>query len=79
MEDGAYLKLDNITLSYDFKLKSKVISKLRCYVTAQNLFTITGYKGIDPEVSISGLQPGIDWYDFYPRTRTFVLGAAIAF
>ena len=79
VEDGSYLKLDNITLSYDFKLKSKVISKLRCYVTAQNLFTITGYKGIDPEVSISGLQPGIDWYDFYPRTRTFVLGAAIAF
>ena len=79
MEDGSYLKLDNITLSYDFKLKSKVISKLRCYVTAQNLFTITGYKGIDPEVSISGLQPGIAWYDFYPRTRTFVLGAAIAF
>lgn len=79
VEDGSYLKLDNITLSYDFKLKSNVVSKLRLYATAQNLFTITGYKGIDPEVSISGLQPGIDWYDFYPRTRTFVLGATIAF
>lgn len=79
VEDGSYLKLDNITLSYDFGLKSKVVKKLRLYVTGQNLFTITGYKGIDPEVSLSGLQPGIDWYDFYPRTRTFVVGANIVF
>lgn len=79
VEDGSYLKLDNLTLGYDFDLKSRVVSKLRLYVTAQNLFTITGYKGIDPEVSLSGLQPGIDWYDFYPRTRTFVLGVNLAF
>lgn len=79
VEDGSYLKLDNLTLGYDFDLKSHVVSKLRLYVTAQNLFTITGYKGIDPEVSLSGLQPGIDWYDFYPRTRTFVLGVNLAF
>ena len=79
VEDGSYLKLDNLTLGYDFDLKSKVVSKLRVYATAQNLFTITGYKGLDPEVSLSGLQPGIDWYDFYPRTRTFVLGVNLAF
>ena len=58
---------------------SKVVSKLIVFATAQNLFKITGYKGLDPEVSLSGLQPGIDWYDFYPRTRTFVLGVNLAF
>lgn len=47
MEDGSYLKLDNLTLGYDFDLKSKVVSKLRVYATVQNLFTITGYKGLD--------------------------------
>jgi len=79
VEDGSYLKLDNVTLAYDFKFKSPVVKKLRLYFTASNVFTLTGYKGIDPEVSLAGLQPGIDWYDFYPRTRTFVLGANIVF
>ena len=79
MEDGSYLKLDNITLSYDFKLKSKVISSCAAMSRHKTSLPSPATKGIDPEVSISGLQPGIDWYDFYPRTRTFVLGAAIAF
>ncbi|MDR2292566.1 MAG: TonB-dependent receptor [Prevotellaceae bacterium] len=79
IEDGSYLKLDNITLGYNLSIKSPYISKLRIYLTGQNLFTITGYKGIDPEISLSGLQPGIDWYDFYPRTKTFVLGVKVTF
>ncbi|MDR1896491.1 MAG: SusC/RagA family TonB-linked outer membrane protein, partial [Prevotellaceae bacterium] len=79
IEDGSYLKLDNITIGYNLSIKSPYISKLRIYLTGQNLFTITKYKGIDPEISLSGLQPGIDWYDFYPRTKTFVLGVKVTF
>lgn len=79
IENGSFLKLDNVTLGYSIPLKSEYISKLRFYVTGQNLFTITGYDGIDPEVSLSGLEPGIDTYNFYPRTKTFVFGLNLIF
>jgi len=79
IEDGSYVKLDNVTLGYTVPLQSGYISKLRIYFTGQDLFTITGYQGIDPEVSLSGLQPGIDRYDFYPRTKTFVFGINMTF
>ncbi|MDR1347254.1 MAG: TonB-dependent receptor [Prevotellaceae bacterium] len=79
IEDGSFLKLDNVTLGYNVSIKSSYISKLRIYLTGQNLFTVTKYKGIDPEISLSGLQPGIDRYDFYPRTKTFVLGVKVTF
>lgn len=79
IEDGSFLKLDNVTLGYTLPMKSDYISKLRVYVTGQNLFTITGYKGIDPEVSLSGLAPGIENYDFYPRTKTFIVGLNLVF
>jgi len=79
IENGSYVKLDNLTLGYSFKLNTPVISKLKVYFTAQNLFTITGYKGIDPEVDLSGLEPGMDKYEYYPRTRTFLLGLNINF
>jgi TonB-linked SusC/RagA family outer membrane protein len=77
VEDGSYVKLDNLTLGYNIKYKNDL--KMRFYVTGQNLLTITGYKGIDPEVNLSGLEPGIDYYSFYPRTRTFLLGVNINF
>lgn len=79
VENGSYLKLDNLTIGYNFKLNTPFISKLKLYATAQNLFTITGYKGIDPEVDLSGLEPGMDRYDYYPRTQTFLLGLNINF
>lgn len=71
VEDGSY--------GYNFKLDSSWVSKLKLYFTAQNLFTITGYKGIDPEVDLSGLEPGMDRYEYYPRTRTFLIGLNINF
>lgn len=77
IEDGSFLKLDNLTLGYNFRTKAKYISKLHLYFTAQNLFTITKYKGVDPEVSLSGLEPGIDWTSYYPRTTTFLIGLNI--
>ena len=79
IEDGSFVKLDNLTLGYNVPLKGKVISKMRIYVTGQNLLTLTKYKGMDPEVHLAGLEPGIEWYTFYPRTKTYLLGLNITF
>ncbi|MCR5049645.1 MAG: SusC/RagA family TonB-linked outer membrane protein [Paludibacteraceae bacterium] len=76
LEDGSYLKLDNITIGYTFRFKeNKYIQSLRLYGTAQNLFTITGYSGQDPEVNTTSVwDPGIDYTSFYPRTGSFMFG-----
>lgn len=79
IEDGSFVKLDNLTLGYNVPLKGKIISKMRIYVTGQNLLTLTKYKGMDPEVHLAGLEPGIEWYTFYPRTKTYLLGLNITF
>lgn len=78
VEDGDFWKIDNITLGYRFT-NLKVIRSARLYVSSMNTFTITKYKGIDPEVDWTGLAPGIDNRDKYPTTRTFTLGADITF
>jgi TonB-linked SusC/RagA family outer membrane protein len=78
VENGDYWKIDNVTLGYNVNLKSnKYVKSLRLYASGLNLFTITGYKGIDPEVNRSGIAPGNDDRDKYPTTRTFTLGALI--
>ncbi len=78
VENGDYWKVDNITLGYNVKLKSnRYVKSLRVYASGLNLFTITGYKGIDPEVNRSGLAPGNDERDKYPTTRTFTFGALV--
>ena len=76
LEDGSYLKLDNVTIGYTFRFKeNKYIQSLRLYGTAQNLFTITGYSGQDPEVNTTSVwDPGIDYTSFYPRTGSFMFG-----
>ena len=79
IEDASFLKLDNVSVSYDFGFDNKYVKKLRLYLTAQNLFCLTGYKGVDPEVSLSGIAPGIEGTSYYPRTRTFTLGATVTF
>jgi TonB-linked SusC/RagA family outer membrane protein len=80
VEDGDYWKIDNITLGYTFgKMKSKYIKSLHIYASVLNAFTITGYKGIDPEVSTDGLTPGYDSRDRYPSVRTFTLGLGVKF
>ena len=79
LEDATYLKLDNVSLSYDFVFKNSYIKGLRLYLTGQNLLCITGYKGVDPEVSLSGLAPGIESTSYYPRTRSFTLGVNMNF
>lgn len=80
VEDGDYWKIDNITLGYTFgNLKSKYIKSLRIYGSVLNALTITGYDGIDPEVSTSGLTPGYDHRDRYPSVRTFTFGLGVKF
>ena len=84
MEDADYFRIQNITLGYDFaKLwKGSPFSQLRFYVQAQNLYTFTGYSGVDPEIGSSGGKDswarGID-VGLYPSARTFIIGASIKF
>ena len=82
LEDGDYLKLANVTLGYNFpSLGSldKYIKNIRVYASATNLFCITGYSGIDPEVSNYFMAPGIDDRDKYPTTRSYTVGLSFNF
>ena len=83
IENGAFFKISNVTLGYDFSriIKGSWISKARLYVSAQNLFTITKYSGMDPEIGygfdedwVSGIDLG-----YYPSARTFLVGVNIQF
>lgn len=79
VEDATFLKLDNLSLGYTVKSNSNVIKSLRLSVTGQNLFCLTNYSGVDPEVSLSGLEPGMESTSYYPRTAAFTFGANITF
>ncbi len=96
IEDGDFWKIDNITLGYNVKnTGSKYIKAARFYIATLNTFIITGYKGIDPEVSLrnptsnaqsgvvqvptSGLDPGMDSPFKYPTTRSFSVGLNVSF
>lgn len=78
VEKGDYWKIDNVTLGYTFNFNTWV-KRLRVYGTISNLATITGYSGIDPEVGISGLTPGIDDKSRYPAARAYTLGVSVKF
>lgn len=78
VEDGSYLRLKTVTLSYDFNkkwLKKMHLSKLQAYVTGQNLLTLTKYSGYDPEVNAYGadaVAQGVD-YGTYPQSKALIL------
>ena len=83
LEDASYLKLNDLTIGYTPNLPegfAKYVNYIRVSLTAQNLFTITGYKGHDPStVNLSGLTPGYDGRSYYPTQRTFNLGLQFRF
>ncbi|HYC85904.1 MAG TPA: TonB-dependent receptor [Chryseosolibacter sp.] len=79
LEKGDYLRADNATLGYNFGRLGKDVKKLRLYASVNNLFIITKYKGIDPEINQGGLAPGVDARNFYPKTRTFMVGVNASF
>lgn len=87
IEDADYLRIQNITLGYDFKklFPAMPLGQARLYLTAQNLFTFTGYSGMDPEVGYGGdtsgdgkWAKGID-VGFYPAPRTYLVGVNLKF
>lgn len=82
IENGDFLKLTNVTLGYTFPLRGQVakyIKNARIFASATNLFCITGYSGIDPEVSNYFMSPGIDDRDKYPTTRSYTVGMSFNF
>jgi iron complex outermembrane receptor protein len=79
IEDGSYVRLDNATLGYNFKNTGEYVKSLRVYASVNNAFVITNYKGIDPEINQGGIAPGIDSNNFYPKTRTILLGVNVSF
>jgi TonB-dependent starch-binding outer membrane protein SusC len=84
IEDGSYVRLKSVTLSYnaiDNNQKIKAISKLTVYITGQNLLTLTQYSGFDPEVNAYGnsaTELGID-YGTYPQARSLIVGLNVEF
>jgi iron complex outermembrane receptor protein len=79
LEDGSYIRLENLTLGYRVPLNAKFISAIRASLTGTNLAVFTDYKGIDPELRNDGSNGfGIDG-GIYPRTRGIALGLNIIF
>ena len=83
IEDGDYFKIKNLTIGYDFKtiLPNIPLGQVRLYFTAQNLYTFTGYSGMDPEIGygydkswVSGIDLG-----YYPAPRTYLVGLNLKF
>lgn len=84
VERASFVKLDNATLGYNFTMKStSAIKGIRAFINAQNLFVITDYTGVDPEVRYSYggniLAPGVDARDTWVRTRALTLGVNVKF
>lgn len=80
LEDGSFIRLDNISIGYNVNTQeSEWVKKLRVYVSSNNLYTLTGYSGIDPETSFDGQSFGLDMYNVYPKTRTLTFGVNITF
>jgi TonB-linked SusC/RagA family outer membrane protein len=83
IEDGSFLRINNVTIGYTFPAKAVralKMDRIRLYVTANNLALITNYTGYDPEVSVKGspLTPGLD-YSAYPKSRSFIFGINATF
>ena len=83
IEDGSFLRMDNLTFAYEFDVKNTFLSRAQLYCTAQNLFVLTKYSGLDPEVNSkvtgNGTAPiGTDYLS-YPKARTFSLGVNLTF
>lgn len=86
VDNGDYFRLQALTLGYDFKslFPKMPLSQVRLYVSATNLFTITKYKGFDPEIGTDGNWGSTSWAQgidqgFYPSSRTFLVGVNLKF
>lgn len=82
LEDGSFLKIDAISLAYNLDMKKwqDVIESINIFLTVRDVACFSMYSGLNPEVSINGLDPGYEWFtSIYPRTARFTLGAKISF
>jgi TonB-linked SusC/RagA family outer membrane protein len=80
LENGDYVRLENITLGWSPKIPIKQITSFRLYATVRNVFTSTKFTGLDPSsVGVTGLTPGYGDLNVYPTTRTFSVGAQVSF
>ena len=85
IEDAGYFRLQNLTVGFDFAkvFNTRLFNQLRVYFAAQNLFTITKYKGMDPEngMALNGNEPWVTGVDVgnYPQPRTYMVGVNIKF
>ncbi|MDO4497104.1 MAG: TonB-dependent receptor [Bacteroidales bacterium] len=80
IEKGNYVRLQSLSIGYTFKNFNGWLQNLQLYATMNNVFTITNYKGLDPEVNLGGIDPGVDYrWKVYPHTRTTMIGAKINF
>lgn len=80
IENGSYFRLSSVSLGYTFGKIGNWINSLKLYATCNNVFTITGYSGRDPEINLGGLEPGMDRRtNYYPRTRSFMIGLNVNF
>ena len=89
IEDASFARLDNMSIGYTFNTKNiNWLQKARVYAAAQNLFVITGYTGLGPEVEIfrgeasdsnAGLDPGIEPRSYFPKARSFTFGVNLTF
>lgn len=80
IENGSYFRLSSVSLGYTFGKIGNWINSLKLYATCNNVFTITDYSGRDPEINLGGLEPGMDRRtNYYPRTRSFMIGVNMNF
>ncbi len=85
LEDGAFFRINNITLGYNFKDIFPAVRNLRLYVTAQNPFIFTKFEGYSPELNGTGIDSGNPYrltgieLDAYPNTRSFLMGVNVEF
>ncbi len=80
IEDGSYIRLQSLSIGYTFKNFNGWLQNVQLYATMNNVFTITDYKGLDPEVNLGGIDPGVDYrWKVYPHTRTTMIGVKINF
>jgi len=79
LDKGSYLRMQNLSIAYNLNTNVLGFNSFRFYFTGQNLLTITKYKGVDPEISMSGLDPGVEGRNYYPKSRTYTFGVNVSF
>jgi TonB-linked SusC/RagA family outer membrane protein len=78
IEKGTFVRLENVSLAYSF-INKLGFNRIRFYFTGQNLLLFTKYQGTDPEVTMTGLAPGVEGRNYYPKSRTYTFGIDVTF